>query len=57
MAEAAAQGRAFGVAVWSESVRELTEILAVIDTEGEHQEVEFAAQLMQRRRKGGESTV
>jgi len=55
--EAAAQGNTFGVGVWTETVRELSELLAVIDPEGERQEVEFTDQMMQQRRDSGESTI
>ncbi len=54
---AAAKGNTFGVATGTETVRELSELLAVIDPEGERQEVEFTEQMMQQRREAGESTV
>jgi len=54
---AAAKGNTFGVVTGTETVRELSELLAVIDPEGERQEVEFTAQMMQQRRNAGESTV
>jgi len=55
--EAAAKGNTFGVAIWTETVRELSELLAVIDPEGERQEVEFTAEMMQQRRDAGDSTI
>jgi len=55
--EAAAQGNTFGVAVWTETVRELSELLAAVDAEGERQEVEFTEQMMQQRRNAGENTL
>lgn len=54
---AAAKGNTFGIATGAETVRELSELLAVIDPEGERQEVEFTEQMMQQRREAGESTV
>lgn len=55
--EAAAKGNTFGVAVWTETVREVSELLAAVDPVGERQEIEFTERLMQQRRDAGESTV
>jgi len=57
VAEAAAQGNTFGVGVWTETVRELSELLAAVDPEGERQEVEFTARMMQQRRDAGQSAA
>lgn len=54
---AAAKGNTFGVAVWTETVRELSELLAIVDPVGEREEAEFTEQMMQQRRDQGESTV
>lgn len=55
--EASARGNTFGVVVWTETVRELSELLVVIDPEGERQEVAFTEQLMQQRRDAGKNTL
>lgn len=57
VSEAAAQSNTFGVAVWTETVREVSEILAVINPVGERQEVEFTAEMMRQRLDAGESTI
>lgn len=57
VSEAAAQGRTFGIEVWTETVRELSELLAAVDPVGEREEAEFDAQRMQQRRDAGESTI
>jgi len=38
-------------------VRELSELLAAVDPEGERQEVEFTARMMQQRRDAGQSAA
>jgi len=51
------EGKTFGIESWTEAVQELSELLAVLDPEGEHREAEFDAQMMQKNLDEGKSTI